>query len=241
MEIPSTEVQNNFGKYMKIAAEIEDVIVTRKGKEIIRMVSCSKRDIVSEEAANYNIKDKSMLSYEEFLELIQKSDSRYEYIDGEACCLVSPSYDHQIIVDEIYVNFHNWFKGKKCRPLTSPLDVTLVKSKGNINVVQPDIVVVCDTDKVDSERKYRGLPALVVEVLSGSTRKRDKVKKLDLYMQTGIKEYWIVDPEKKGIFVYTFEDQNIKADDIFLGDSVVKSYTFEGLEIRLKEIFTEHV
>lgn len=238
MKVQSTEVQNNFGKYLKIASELEDVIVTRKGKEVAKIVSCSERDIVAEEAADYIFNGKHKMSYEEFLELAENSDLRYEYIDGEVYCLSSPSYNHQIAVDEIYVNFYNWFKGKKCRPLTSPFDVTLVKSKDNINVVQPDIIVICDTEKVDEKGKYKGVPTLAVEVLSSSTKKKDMLKKLDLYMQTGVREYWMVEPEKKEIIVYSFEKQNIKDCEVYVEGKTVKSNVFKGLEIALQEIFT---
>lgn len=73
-------------------------------------------------------------------------------------------------------------KGKDCEPLTAPFDVTLFKEgkAKNINVVQPDILVICDREKIDKNGKYQGIPALVVEVLSESTRSRDMIKKLDL-------------------------------------------------------------
>lgn len=238
MKVTSTEVQNNFGKYLKIASELEDVIVTRNGYEVAKIVPCEERFIVAEEAANYIFNGRWKLSYEEFLKMVENSDLRYEYIDGEVYLLSSPVYNHQVSVDEIHVIFYNWFKGKKCRPLTSPFDVTLFKSKDNINVVQPDIIVICDTDKIDASGKYQGVPTLAVEVLSRSTRSKDMLKKLDLYMQTGVKEYWIVDPDKKEISVYNFEKHDIADHDTYIGDMVVKSKVFKGLEARLADIFT---
>jgi len=238
MKVPSTEVQNNFGKYLKIASELEDVIVTRKGREVAKIVPIEERSVIAEEAANYIYNDRWKLSYEEFLKLVENSDLRYEYIDGEVYLLASPAYNHQVTVSELFVIFYNWFKGKKCRPLTSPFDVTLIKSKDNINVVQPDIIVICDTDKIDASGKYKGVPALVVEVLSGSTKKKDMLKKLDLYMQTGVREYWIVDPDKKEVTVYCFEKHDIADHDTYMGDMTVKSKFFNGLEVNLAEIFT---
>jgi Uma2 family endonuclease len=143
-----------------------------------------------------------------------------------------------VSVAEIFAIFHNWFKGKKCRPLTSPFDVTLIKSKDNINVVQPDIIVICDTDKVDAAGKYKGVPTLAVEVLSRSTRSKDMLKKLDLYMQTDVKEYWIVDPDKKEVSIYNFEKHDIADHNTYIGDMIVMSKAFEGLEVRLTDIFT---
>lgn len=238
MKVPSTEVQNNFGKYLKIAAELEDVIVTRKGYEVAKIVPCEERSIVAEEAANYIFNDRWKLSYEEFLKMVENSDLRYEYIDGEVYLLASPVYSHQVSVTEIIAIFHNWFKGKKCRPLASPFDVTLIKSKDNINVVQPDIIVICDTDKIDAAGKYKGVPTLAVEVLSRSTRSKDMLKKLDLYMQTDVKEYWIVDPDKKEVSIYNFEKHDIADHNTYIGDMTVKSNTFNGLDVRLADIFT---
>jgi prevent-host-death family protein len=238
MKVSSTEVQNNFGKYLKIAAELEDVIVTRNGREVAKIVPCEQRSVVAEEAANYIFNDRWKLSYEEFLKMVENSDLRYEYIDGEVYLLASPVYNHQVTVAEIHVIFYNWFRGKKCRPLTSPFNVTLKKSKDNINIVQPDIIVICDTDKIDASGKYQGVPTLVVEVLSRSTRSKDMLKKLELYMQTGVKEYWMADPDKKEVTVFSFEKNDITERDTYIGDMVVKSKVFKGLEARLADIFT---
>lgn len=238
MKVPSTEVQNNFGKYLKIASELEDVIITRKGREVAKIVPIEERTVIAEEAANYIYNDRWKLSYEEFLKMVENSELRYEYIDGEVYLLASPAYNHQVSVSELFVIFYNWFKGKKCRPLTSPFDVTLTKNKDNINVVQPDIIVICDTDKIDASGKYKGVPALVVEVLSGSTKTKDMVKKLNLYMQTGVREYWIVDPDKEEVIVYCFEKHDIADHDTYMGDMTVKSKFFNGLEVKLAEIFT---
>jgi len=77
------------------------------------------------------------------------------------------------------------------------------------NTVQPDILVICDDEKVDENGKYHGIPSLVVEILSPSTKNKDMDTKLELYMKGGIGEYWIVNPESKGALVYTFKDKNI--------------------------------
>lgn len=238
MKVPSTEVQNNFGKYLKIASELEDVIITRNGYEVAKIVPCGDRTHVAEESAGYIHHDRWKLSYEEFLKMTENSDLRYEYIDGEVYPLGSPAYKHQLTLSELFGILFNWFKGKKCRPLTAPFNVMLMKSNDNINVVQPDIMVICDTDKIDASGKYKGVPSLVVEVLSRATRSRDMLKKLELYMQTGVKEYWIVDPDKKEFLVYCFEKNDIADHDTYIGDMTAKSKVFQGLEVNLSEIFT---
>ena len=237
MKVPSTEAQNNFGKYLNMASEGEEVIVTRNGRDVIKMISISGENYVEERAAMYSSSEGKRMTYEEFIELTSNSDLRYELIDGELIQLFSPNYAHQVAVAEIQGTFYNWFKGKPCRPLTSPFDVTLFKSEENINVVQPDIIVICDTESIDSNGRYKGIPTLVVEVLSNSTRRYDMLKKLDLYMLCGIKEYWIVNPVKKEIYAYTFDNQDIKNYTVYKTADAIKSEAFEGLEIELKEIF----
>ncbi len=201
------------------------------------MISCSPESLIAEEAAGYSYTGGPRVTYEEFLQLTKDSESRYELIDGEVFKLESPSYFHQTAVDEIYVNFHNWFKGEKCRPLTSPFDVTLNKLD-DINVVQPDIIVICDTENIDEKGRYKGVPALVVEVLSPSTRDKDMMKKVNLFMWTGIKECWLVETDKREVYIYSFKDSKIKDYRVFTGDITVNSGVFEGLEIALPEIFT---
>lgn len=237
MRVASTEVQNNFGKYLNFAAAQEEIIITRNGKDIAKIVACNEADYVNEECYDYYEGDKPRVTYEEFLELTENSDLRYEYINGEVFMLASPSYSHQSVIAEILVRFHQWLKGKKCRPLTSPFDVTLIRGEDNKNVVQPDIIVICDTETVDAKGKYRGTPSLVVEVLSPSSKKHDMIRKLDLYMKTGIREFWLVDTDKKTIFTYLFEDKNIIDNNAFVNNGIVKSSVFEGLEIPLEEVF----
>ena len=238
MEISSTEAQNNFGRYMKLA-QFEEVVVTRNGKKavIIKPYEESKGDtsIVTENAESYDWKSEK-ISYEDFLKLAKESENRYEYIDGEVYFLASPSFEHQNIIMEISNVMYNWFKGKKCRPLTAPFDITLTKDD-NKNIVQPDIVVICDTENINERGIYTGIPTLTLEVLSESTRRKDMLKKLDLYLNSGIKEYWIVSPLSKEVYIYCFEEYDIKEYRVYKGVDIARSTTFDGLEIPLKQIF----
>lgn len=80
---------------MKIASELEDVIITRNGREIAKMAACEERLLFAEEAANYLVSNNQKMSYEQFLEFTEKTDARYELIDGEVFLLASPNYMHQ--------------------------------------------------------------------------------------------------------------------------------------------------
>lgn len=244
MIVKATEIKNNFGKYLKHLT-LEDVIVTRNGSPVARISKCEDwgsvsetgdSGKVSETAAAYN-HNGSKMTFEEFLEMRENTDDRYEYIDGEAFYMASPSITHQRIIGNLYTAFRIWYKGKKCMPYLSPFDVTLIKSENNINLVQPDILVVCDHENRNEKDLYTGVPSLVVEVLSDSTRSMDFVRKLNLYMDTGVSEYWIVNPFASEVVVYYFIDKDFSKMTVFTKDDTVRSLLFDGLVVPLSEVF----
>ena len=238
MRVSSTEVQNNFGKYLKLAEANEEIIVTRNGKDIAKIVRCEP-ETVKEEAEVYRTSGE-WVTYEEFLELVENSEQRFELIDGVVYYMVSPTYKHQMVVGELLAVFRTWFKGKPCAALTSPFDVTLVKSADNICVVQPDIVVLCDKENIDDQGRYKGVPTLVVEVLSPGTRGKDLLKKLNLYHECGIREYWIVDPEQETITIYAFEGEETVEHRVYTpAQETAASLIFEGLAVSMKDAFSD--
>lgn len=104
--------------------------------------------------------------------------------------------------------------------------------------MQPDVVVICDPENVTDDGKYEGIPTLIVEVLSPFTRGKDLITKLELYMRSGIREYWIVDPTEKTITQYSFDEQREPKDIRLLKENeVLRSSVFEGLELSITSIF----
>ena len=242
MIITTTELQNNFGKYLQLT-QSEDIIISKNGKPVAKLLPYSAEDQklgnwVGEGPVSYSTKG-LRVSYEAFLKLTEESDSRYEFIDGEIIHLSSPLYPHQKAIREIFGVFYLWFQGKECEPLVSPFDVTLFRlgKEERVNIVQPDVLVICDRNNIDEHGKYLGVPALVVEVLSESSRSKDLIKKLDLYMESGVQEYWIVNPDSAAMVLYVFTDNNIDKMLTFKGDEVASSVTFPGLEVSLKQVF----
>lgn len=246
MIVNSTEIQNNFGKYLILAAK-EDIIITKNGMEIAKLCAINRKissgatgiGIVGEEAPEYlGDYGGKKATYEEFLELTRDSEERYEYIDGEIYYLASPKTAHQIALTELFGIFYNYFQGKKCNPLVAPYDITLKRNRGNINVVQPDIMVICDLEeKLNEKDYYMGVPSLIVEIISEGTRAKDFVKKLDLYMSCGVQEYWIVNPLNKEVAIYAFKDKNISDNITFRQAETARSYIFEGMTVDLNRIF----
>lgn len=246
MIVNSTDLKNNLGKYLRECTK-EEIIISSHGRKIAKLsvfeentkniIRLDGVSLIREEAAAFDYKPKK-ISYQEFLKLTENNEERYEYVDGELYGIASPKSIHQKVLGELYILFYNWFKGKKCQPMLSPYDITLKRNPDNINVVEPDLVVICDHDeKLNDKGFYMGVPVLVIEILSEFTRRRDVIKKLDLYMSTGIKEYWIVNPLNKDITIYFFEDNNIAKNETYKKNESASSYFFIGLNINLKDIF----
>lgn len=243
MKISSTELQNNFGKYLMLAVQ-DDIIITRNGREIAKLTALGKG--VSDDVLPGTVLEKveaygyggRKATYEEFLELTRDTEERYEYIDGEIYLLTSPKTTHQLALTELFGIFYNWFQGKGCTTLVAPYDITLRRHPENINIVQPDIVVICDLEEnLGEDDYYTGVPLLVAEILSEGTRSKDLIKKLDLYMSCGVKEYWIVNPVNREVTVYLFEDKNINSHLTYRKTEIAQSCVFEGLAAELKKIF----
>ena len=134
-------------------------------------------------------------------------DIRVELIDGVFYLMSAPSVDHQGILMYIGMEMYSSVgKNKgKCKVMVAPLDVQL--DKDIWTMVQPDIMVVCDSSIITSKR-MEGAPDLVVEILSPSNQRKDVALKLYKYMKAGVKEYWIVDPVKRITTVYQPGEQD---------------------------------
>ncbi|MBQ8296794.1 MAG: Uma2 family endonuclease [Ruminococcus sp.] len=137
---------------------------------------------------------------DEFFALIPETNEHIELINGEIIAQAAPSLTHQRLVKKISSEIDKYieFNKGKCEVIQSPFDVKLDYR----TVVQPDILVICDPSKLD-EKRCNGAPDFVVEVVSGNGSD-DYIRKLDLYRKSGVREYWIVDPQAERIAVYIF-------------------------------------
>ena len=170
-------------------------------------------------------------------------DERYELIDGEVYLLGAPKSRHAIISSELYGFLRDFLKGKTCRAIHSPIDVFLFNEPDDPlqkidYVVEPDVVVYCDPKQVGEYGIY-GPPKLVIEVLSKSTLRHDRITKFNLYRQAGVAEYWIVDPRNFIVTVYYLQDGVYITHENYTKDQVLHSAVFPDLSIELAEIFVE--
>ncbi len=144
-------------------------------------------------------------------------DVRVELIEGEIFVMEAPSRTHQILLAEIWRVLRNYIQENAgdCQALLAPFDVLLDDNADKPTIVQPDVLVICDKDKL-TERRCQGAPDLAVEITSPSGIQRDYVKKLNIYNDKGVREYWIVNPQSRVVEVYLLGD-----------DMQVLHYTFE--------------
>jgi Uma2 family endonuclease len=160
-------------------------------------------------------------------------EERWEIINGQAYAMTpGPSVRHQKVVGNFFLRLGNFFSGKPCVPFIAPTDVVL----DDFNVVQPDILVVCDQNKI-SEANIKGPPDLVIEVISPSTTLKDRREKKALYERFGVLEYILVYPEDGIIERYYLEGRKFSDPDLLNWDETLNLHIFPELDISLMEIF----
>jgi len=143
-------------------------------------------------------------------------DVRAELIDGRIYYQAAPGRQHQTILSELHIAIGNYLKSKKgsWRVFPAPFAVKLFEDRKNI--VEPDISVICDRSKL-TDRGCTGAPDWIIEIISPGTSSHDYIRKLNLYADAGVREYWIVDPRTEKITVYYLE----------VSDPVIDNYTFQ--------------
>jgi Uma2 family endonuclease len=162
---------------------------------------------------------------------------RFELIDGIAYGMAAPNDFHQAIGGEIFRQIANYLHGKPCKVRQAPYDVRLfyAEDESDDTVVQPDISVICDEKKRGPEG-CRGAPDLVVEILSPSNIAEEMVRKFNLYMKAGVREYWIVAPESKTVQAFVLKNGTYIG-TVYNSGAVLPSAALEGLSITLNDVF----
>lgn len=240
--ITATEFKANLGQYLDYVAADNEIVVTKNGGKSVRLTPYISRIeqyfTVKERAQDYVYGGKKV-SYAEFMEIYENSEQRMEYINGEIVLLASPSTFHQDISGNLHIQLRAFLKGKNCKVFYAPFDVHFYKKDLDTpDVMQPDLIIVCDHDeKVNERGRYMGTPSLCIEILSNSTRSKDMIDKLNTFMLSGVKEFWIVDPVQLTVLVYSFENFKMNEYATYREHEVVRSFLFEGLEVAVDDIF----
>ena len=180
-------------------------------------------------------------SYADYL--VWKIKERVELFKGIIAEMSpAPNPTHQRVLRELFTVFELFFSNHKCELFFAPIDVRLLNKNKSTNdnkiytVVQPDLIVVCDEDKID-DRGCLGAPDLVVEILSPGNSNKEMNIKYELYEEAGVKEYWMIHPTERQLLIYVLEN------GIFIGKKPIVesenaiSYLFPKLKFPLKKLF----
>ena len=164
---------------------------------------------------HFNGKEQGEYTLEDYEAL--PDDVRVELIDGHFYYMEAPTTLHQLIASELHFYIRNYIRKNKgeCIPFLAPTDVQL--DRDDKTILEPDVFIVCDPKKITEKRIY-GNPDFVAEVLSPSTSKKDRFIKAKKYKYAGVKEYWLIDPKRKNVITYTFDEND---------DDNIAIYSFE--------------
>ena len=162
-------------------------------------------------------------------------DIRAELYEGYLVVMDGPTTRHQGIQAEMFGQLWVFLKGKNCKVFVSNFSVKPFENERTVFL--PDVVVVCDRKKIGN-RSYEGAPDFIVEILSPSTARMDKKLKYDKYQKAGVKEYWIVDPDKNLV------EANLLAGDkytttIYTENDKAPVHILDGFEITLADVFAK--
>ena len=167
-------------------------------------------------------------------------EPRYEIINGIPYPQAAPSRQHQRIVSQLMGELYLFLKGRPCEVYTAPFDVRLSASEDEeeYHVIQPDISVICDKEKLD-EKGCKGAPDLIVEVLSPSTWQRDRIEKMNQYQKHGVREYLLIYPNEKIVEQYNLcENGKYETPQIYNETDVFHSTIFPEFQLNMTDILT---
>lgn len=216
--------------------------------EVFKGLSPWSGNIVHEPASPYGIEITSLeqldfskvYSYADYFRW--KFEERVELIKGFIHKMSAPNPTHQDVSIHLISIIFPFFAKRPCKVYHAPIDVRLPDSKKKTDdasiftVVQPDLCIICDLSKIDG-RGVLGPPDLIIEILSPSNSRKDTKIKFDLYEENGVKEYWIADPRKRNIRLYTLHHRKYTGPVTFAENDEIRSVLFPELTFSLKEVF----
>lgn len=189
---------------------------------------------------SFPLKKKSGFTYGDYKHW--PDDERWEIIDGVPYNMSpAPSRIHQKLSGNIFTAFSVYLKGKICDVYHPPFDVRIPEEDENDDdietIVQPDITVVCDPNKLD-DKGCKGAPDLIVEIISPPSGRKDLKEKFYRYERAGVKYYWLVYPEEQVVVIYTLNDEGTYGrPDAYAETDKITVALFRDLTIDLAEVF----
>ena len=176
---------------------------------------------------------RTKLTYEDYAAMPE--GDRYELIDGVLIVVASPNREHQSIQFELSLVVGNLVKAEDLGwVFNPPFDVLFSRTE----VVQPDLIFVSkEREDIITDANIRGAPDLVVEILSPSSTRRDWRDKFDMYERHGVREYWLIDPDRRMAWLFTTEDGAFIEAGRYSAEDALASSVLGGASIDLSEVF----
>ena len=170
--------------------------------------------------------------------LMWKIKDRVEILKGKIFKMSpAPAISHQSISFNLSGLLFMYFYNKPCKVFASPFDVVLKNKNGKEDtVVQPDLCVVCDPEKLADGKRCLGAPDLIIEILSPGNSKKELKNKYELYQEAGVREYWLVHPQDEYVIINVLENNQYRALPPFV-DKEVASVIFPDLSLQTEDIF----
>lgn len=193
----------------------------------------------------HQLNNKKRYTYGDYL--LWQFQERVELLKGYLFPMAAPNVRHQKISLRLTLEIGKFLESSHCQLFSAPFDVRLPLPSNRIKgdkidtVIQPDLCVICDADKLDKQGCI-GAPDLIIEILSPGNSKREMKDKYELYQEAGVLEYWVVDPTHNLVFAYYMDSQTqlfVPTLPVLTDEDFLKSKLFEGLEIDLSRIFPE--
>lgn len=191
---------------------------------------------VRESPEDYEVESDKEFTYDDYLNLPDESGHRFEVLDGTLIREPSPNVLHQRVLFRLYKALDQYLAeiDPGGEVFGAPLDVTL----GDKTVLQPDLFYVCsDQQDIVRERRIDGAPRLVVEILSPSNRRKDRLEKLQIYQRAAVPHYWIVDPDQRSLECFALRDGIYALVAGGMDDDTVCPPGFGGLSIDLEKLW----
>jgi len=201
-------------------------------QEVIRALSGTT---VRESSNQYQRKKGKPFTYQDYLQLPDKPGYRYEVLEGILVKDPSPSVMHQRVSRRLHriLEDYFWNADPDGEVFYAPLDTTF----GDINVVQPDLFYISGKQKnIIKENRIDGPPALIVEILSPTSRRKDRLQKMRIYQKAQVQHYWILDPEEKTLECFALREGAYTVVANGMEEDEVEPPDFTGLKIPLKDV-----
>jgi Uma2 family endonuclease len=220
-KIPCIELGNRQYRY-----KLDDVIKALSG------------DVLREKPVQYETKPTKKLTYQDYLDIPEEPGYRFEILDGILIKEPSPSVMHQRASRKLQRILEDYFEevDPEGEVFDAPLDVTPL----DFNVVQPDLFYVSGEQKlIVKEARIDGQPALVVEIMSPSSARKDRLQKMRIYQKAQVQHYWLLDPQEKTLECFAWRDGVYALVASGMDEDIMEHPNFAGLSIALKSLWSK--